>query len=133
MPMAPKPRARAVAAKQEYEQRRFTAAQRGYGSSWNKAKGPALRQMVVDEADPWCRYCRRNEAKMLDHAIPPTRKHMPGTPEYERLFWESKYWIPACSECNSEKQDMLPAELEKKKPEMHKKLIAVLVARGVTL
>lgn len=89
--------------------------------------------MIGDEADPWCRYCRRSEAKMLDHAIPPTRKHRPGTAEYELMFWDSKYWIPACESCNSEKQDMLPNELLRKKPEMHRRLVAVLAKRGVTI
>lgn len=115
------------------DSRRFTATDRGYTNDWQREKKAALERMIADEADPFCRYCRVKSATTIDHAIPVTRLAAPGTQEYERRFRDQRYWIPCCIGCNSKKQDMMPDELMKREPVMHKRLTAVLAARGVTL
>lgn len=133
MPMAPRPHRAHNQPAKRVDNRLYSAAQRGYGSEWGKVKAAALRQMVVETCDPWCRYCGKAEATTLDHALPPSRMHAVGSVEYEELFWSQAHWIPCCVRCNSEKQDMMPSELKKRKPEMYRRMVQVLAERGVLL
>lgn len=124
MPIAPKTHhVRDTTARREYDHRRGTAHERGYSQVWHRAKGPALAKIIADTANPWCRYCGIREAALIDHGLPPTRYFTPGTPEYERMFWNVRFWIPSCKRCNDIKGDMKPEELPE---DMRRKLEAIL-------
>lgn len=117
--------------RREYDQRRGSAHERGYDAWWHKTSEQSLRQQIADEADPWCRYCGKRPATMIDHGIPPTRKFAAGTVEYLNLFRDQRYWIPCCGgsgSCNTLKGDKLPHELPQW---MRDKLEAILRARGL--
>lgn len=89
--------------------------------------------MVVETSDPWCVYCGRNEATMLDHVTPPTRKGPVGSAEYQKWFNADINLVPACRDCNTRKGDKLPDELKRDEPEMWKRLAVVMLGRGVRL
>lgn len=127
MPNAPKPhRTREPTPTRDYRQ--HTAAERGYDGWWRAHKDRALQQMNADEYDFLCRYCRRVNATMLDHAIPP--QGPVGSIEYTRQFRDQRYWIPCCVPCNSRKRDMMPDELRQRQPTMWQRMVTVLAVRG---
>lgn len=79
----------------QYDQRRGSSAQRGYGYRWQKASKAFLAR------NPLCRYCLREEritaSTIVDHIVP----HR-GDPV---LFWDESNWQALCSTChNSIKQ-----------------------------
>lgn len=112
MPNSPKARQQnTTTPKQQAEQQRYSAQQRGYSKQWGRVKKFALAQQVADTADPWCRYCRKQEATTLDHILPPTRYHPVGSVAYEAMFWSERLWVPSCLPCNSLKQNKKPGEL----------------------
>lgn len=113
--------------------RRYGAAERGYDTDWAKEKAAALREMIVESCNEWCRYCDNSKAVTLDHAIPPKRIAAVGSEQYREQFKNRRLWIPVCIKCNSKKQDLMPAELQKRYPEMYRHMIAVLSERGITI
>ncbi|RON90363.1 HNH endonuclease [Pseudomonas fluorescens] len=68
-----------------------TAAQRGYGYKWQKARAGWLEQ------HPLCVYCERNgrvtAATVVDHSTP-HRGDM-------ALFWDRTKWVSLCTNCHS--------------------------------
>jgi 5-methylcytosine-specific restriction endonuclease McrA len=129
MPFAPRQhRASGESAKKKNDHRRHSASDRGYDNRWAKYWPEELSRQVTEEANPWCRYCDKNEAQMLDHAIPPTRKYSVGSEAYMEAFWDERMFVPACRRCNSLKQDKLPHELDEP---IKSRLIRVLKARGI--
>jgi 5-methylcytosine-specific restriction enzyme A len=132
MPNAPKPnQARPKQVNRQYEQRRGSAASRGYDGQWNKYKAAILADMVTESANPYCRYCESNDATQLDHVIPPSRLFAVGSVQYQEAFWDVQNLVPCCGRCNSEKRDKMPEELRLQRPEMWARLIEVLRERGM--
>jgi len=135
MPMAPKshqPSGRT--ARQNYDQNRGTAAERGYDHWWYKERQRWVKQQISNYAKPFCVYCGiPSDAMVVDHAIPPLRLHRRGTMAYIRLFRDQRYWMLACRECNTLKGALLPNELEKQQPEMYRRMVKELAGRGVKL
>ena len=99
MPMRPATfRPRGVAPKaervREYEQRRGSAAARGYDADWRRAARAHLT------ASPLCRYCevgawgapRVTAATLVDHFY----QHMGDM----TLFWASDWWVSSCKPCH---------------------------------
>ena len=72
------------------DERRGTAAQRGYGYRWQQASKGFLR------SHPLCVYCERlgkvTAATLVDHIIP-HRGDM-------TLFWDRGNWQPLCKACH---------------------------------
>lgn len=67
-----------------------TAAQRGYGSKWRKARESFLWR------NPLCAYCEREgriePATVVDHKIPHKGD--------KKLFWDRTNWQPLCKRCH---------------------------------
>jgi len=67
-----------------------TAAQRGYGSRWRKARETYLRR------NPLCVYCQKEGrievATVVDHKIPHKGD--------QKLFWDRDNWQPLCKACH---------------------------------
>lgn len=78
---------------QRQDQRRGTAAQRGYNYKWQKAREVYLKQ------NPLCVTCDKDgevtAATVVDHIIP--HKGDQG------LFWDVKNWQPLCKQCHDRK------------------------------
>lgn len=72
---------------------RKTAAQRGYGSRWQKARASFL------ESHPYCVHCKKRGkvvlANVVDHIVP-HRMDM-------KLFWDYDNWQPLCTTCHCRK------------------------------
>lgn len=79
--------------KREADYRRGTAASRGYGSKWRKAREDFLR------GNPLCAECSRKgratPATIVDH-IEPHRGDM-------TKFWSRSNWQPLCKKCHDKK------------------------------
>jgi 5-methylcytosine-specific restriction enzyme A len=77
----------------EMDQLRGTAAARGYGSKWRKARNEFIRRNSL------CVVCYRKgilkAAKVVDHTIP----HKGDA----SLFWDQSNWQALCSSCHSRK------------------------------
>lgn len=131
MPQAPKTH-RAHAGKPR-DTRRYGAAERGYDGQWTKDKTAVLKQMVAESGDPFCRYCRIEVAKTLDHAVPPMRVGPVGSVRYMEQFRDRLYWVPCCMRCNSDKSDRTLSELKQEIPLMYARLVAVMRERGVLI
>ncbi len=75
------------------DQRRGTAAQRGYGDKWQKARATFLRNR------PFCAACNARglvvRATVVDH-ITPHRGDM-------AIFWDKTNWQPLCKPCHDKK------------------------------
>lgn len=73
-------------AQQQQDKRRGTAAQRGYGSQWRKARAGYLRN------HPLCVMCERDgrivQAVIVDHIVPHKMDR--------ELFWDKANWQPLC-------------------------------------
>ncbi|WP_091742622.1 HNH endonuclease signature motif containing protein [Marininema mesophilum] len=78
---------------QRYEQSRGSASQRGYGSSWRKARATYLKR------SPLCVGCekagRLTPATVVDHVVP----HKGDT----GLFWDKGNWQSLCKRCHDRK------------------------------
>ncbi|MEJ8306651.1 HNH endonuclease signature motif containing protein [Saccharibacillus sacchari] len=76
-----------------YDQQRGTAAQRGYGHEWRKARAVYLQQ------HPLCAECERagrvQAATVVDHVVPYRGDRT--------LFWDRANWQPLCATHHSEK------------------------------
>lgn len=70
----------------QWDQQRGSAAQRGYGSKWQKASKAYLAK------HPWCAEClragRHTPATLVDH-VTPHRGDM-------KVFWDSSRWQSMC-------------------------------------
>jgi 5-methylcytosine-specific restriction enzyme A len=75
-----------------WRQDKRTAAQRGYGSRWQRAR----EQFLDQPENALCRYCQREgkveAATVVDHILP----HQ-GDME---LFWRRSNWQPLCKNCH---------------------------------
>jgi 5-methylcytosine-specific restriction protein A len=74
--------------KREYDRRRPTSAQRGYGHRWQRARAQFL------SANPLCVSCGQ-PANIVDHIVPPK-----GSAE---LFWSVENWQGMCARCHNRK------------------------------
>jgi 5-methylcytosine-specific restriction protein A len=89
--------------KQE-DERRGTAAERGYDSKWAKARVFYLRK------HPLCVYCKRDgrvvAARIVDHIIQHRLKEAIDSGDETRivgaraLFWDSANWQSLCKPCH---------------------------------
>lgn len=70
-----------------------TAAEKGYGTRWQKASRQYLR------AHPLCRRCKERgvytKATVVDHIVPHRGDQM--------LFWDRSNWQPLCKKCHDHK------------------------------
>ncbi|MBT8489695.1 MAG: HNH endonuclease [Deltaproteobacteria bacterium] len=77
---------RARERKRLYDANRGTAAQRGYGAKWQRAREVYLSK------NPLCAHCRKENkiiaAIVVDHIVP-HRGDM-------KLFWDQSNWQPLC-------------------------------------
>ncbi len=144
MPNAPQAhRPNGKTPRQEYDQRRGSAAERGYGPEWEAAKKEFLRVDLLRETEQgdlfasFCRYCGKVEAKSVDHALPMLRYFPYGSVGYKQMFWDKRFWIPCGTPkecpCNTLKGDKLPEELKQAEPEIYNRMQTVLLARGVKI
>ena len=74
------------ARKARHDQRRPTAARRGYNNEWRKARAEFLARF------PSCRRCGA-PASTVDN-IKPHRGD-------DRLFWDRSNWQPLCTSCHN--------------------------------
>jgi 5-methylcytosine-specific restriction enzyme A len=74
--------------RKQYEKKRGTAAQRGYGARWRKARKWYLMN------NPICVSCG-DVATVVDHIIPHKGNY--------DLFWDKNNWQSLCSSCHSRK------------------------------
>ena len=77
-----------VIERRQYDHKRGSSAQRGYGSRWQKA-----RQTFLGD-NPTCRRCGQ-PATVVDHITP----HKGNT----ELFWSVSNWQPMCKACHDTK------------------------------
>ena len=75
---------------QQQDQRRGSAASRGYDSRWQKARKRFLIQ------HPLCVECQRQgfivAASVVDHVAPHKGNY--------KLFWDESNWQPLCKRCH---------------------------------
>lgn len=92
------------AVRKQEDERRGTAAERGYDSKWAKARGFYLRK------HPLCVYCQRDHkvvaARIVDHITPHRLKEAIDSGDEARiehakaLFWDSANWQSLCKPCH---------------------------------
>lgn len=92
------------AARKQEDERRGTAAERGYDSNWVKARGFYLRK------HPLCVYCWRDgrvvAANVVDHIIAHKLKEAIDSGDEAKvekaraLFWNSTNWQSLCKPCH---------------------------------
>jgi 5-methylcytosine-specific restriction protein A len=93
------------AVRKQEDERRGTAAERGYDSKWTKARGFYLRK------HPLCVYCKRQNktvaANVVDHITPHKLKEAIDSGDEGRiaearaLFWDSAgNWQSLCKSCH---------------------------------
>jgi 5-methylcytosine-specific restriction protein A len=93
------------AVRQQQDERRGTAAERGYDSKWAKARMYYLRK------HPLCVYCQRDNrltaATVVDHIVPHKLKEALDSGDEQRiaharaLFWDSaNNWQALCKPCH---------------------------------
>lgn len=85
--------AHARATRQQQDERRGTAAERGYDGKWRKAREAFLA------ANPLCRLCaaegRTTGATVVDHIVPHKGDMA--------AFWKRNNWQSLCASCHSAK------------------------------
>jgi 5-methylcytosine-specific restriction protein A len=83
----------AAEVKRALDRQRPSAARRGYGARWRRARAAFLAQ------HPLCAACRAQgrvmPATIVDHVVPHRGD--------ERLFWDETNWAPACKPCHDAK------------------------------
>jgi 5-methylcytosine-specific restriction enzyme A len=83
----------AAEVKRELDRERPSAARRGYGPRWRRARAAFLAQ------HPLCAACgalgRVAAATIVDHVVPHRGD--------QRLFWDERSWAPACKPCHDAK------------------------------
>ena len=76
--------------KRALDRQRPSAARRGYGPRWRRARAAFLAQ------HPLCAACRAQgrvvPATMVDHVVPHRGD--------QKLFWDERNWAPACKPCH---------------------------------
>ncbi|WP_422101898.1 HNH endonuclease [Vreelandella sp.] len=81
----------------DYDQRRGSSTQRGYGYKWQKARVDYLR------ANPLCVFCQRRgrvtAATVVDH-IKPHKGDL-------KLFWRRSNWQSLCKPCHDNDKQRL--------------------------
>lgn len=81
----------AAQARREYDDRRGSAASRGYTGRWAKASASFRR------VNPLCEYCglegRVTAATLVDHLYPHRT--------YDGVFWIKDWWVACCDPCHS--------------------------------
>lgn len=92
-------------ARKEQDERRGTAAERGYDSRWAKARLYYLRK------HPLCVNCARHSrvvmATVVDHMTPHKLKEAKDSGDpvrieaASRLFWDSDNWASLCATCHN--------------------------------
>jgi 5-methylcytosine-specific restriction enzyme A len=79
--------------KRELDRQRPSAARRGYGPRWRRARAAFLAQ------HPLCTACRAEgrvvPATVVDHVLPHRGD--------QKLFWDERNWAPACKPCHDAK------------------------------
>ena len=79
--------------KRDLDRQRPSAARRGYGCRWRRARAAFLAQR------PLCVPCaaagRLKAATVVDHVAPHRGD--------QRLFWDQSNWAPACKRCHDAK------------------------------
>ena len=79
--------------KAELDRTRPSAARRGYGTRWRKARQAYLAR------HRWCVMCkaagRMEPATVVDHVVPHRGD--------QQLFWDEGNWAPACKPCHDAK------------------------------
>jgi len=91
--------------RKQHDERRGTAAERGYDSKWAKARGFYLRE------HPLCVNCELNQrivaASVVDHTVPHKLKDAIDSGDEVRitraraLFWDSSNWSSLCDHCHN--------------------------------
>jgi len=83
----------AAEVKRELDRQRPSAARRGYGPRWRRARAAFLAE------HPLCAACqalgRVVPATVVDHVVPHRGD--------QRLFWDQSNWAPACKRCHDAK------------------------------
>jgi 5-methylcytosine-specific restriction enzyme A len=83
----------AVDVKRALDRQRPSAARRGYGPGWRRARAAFLAQ------HPLCAACRALgrvvPATVVDHVVPHRGD--------QKLFWDQTNWAPACKPCHDAK------------------------------
>jgi 5-methylcytosine-specific restriction enzyme A len=83
----------AAEVKAELDRLRPSAARRGYGPRWRKAREAYLAR------HPLCTSCQAQgrvvSATVVDHVVPHRGDR--------RLFWDERNWAPACKRCHDAK------------------------------
>jgi 5-methylcytosine-specific restriction protein A len=83
----------AAEVKRELDRKRLSAARRGYGPRWRRARAAFLAR------HPLCAACRTQgrvvPATVVDHVMPHRGD--------QTLFWDEANWAPACKPCHDAK------------------------------
>jgi 5-methylcytosine-specific restriction enzyme A len=83
----------AAEVKRELDRQRPSAARRGYGPRWRRARAAFLAR------HPLCVACRAQgrvvTATVVDHLVPHRGD--------QRLFWDEANWAPSCKPCHDRK------------------------------
>jgi 5-methylcytosine-specific restriction enzyme A len=83
----------AVEVKRELDRERPSAARRGYGARWRRARAAFLAQHAL------CAICRARgrvvPATVVDHVVPHRGDQI--------LFWDRGNWAPSCKACHDRK------------------------------
>jgi 5-methylcytosine-specific restriction enzyme A len=83
----------AAEVKRELDRQRPSAARRGYGPRWRRARAAFLAQ------HPLCAACQAQglvvPATVVDHVVPHRGD--------QKLFWDEANWAPACKPCHDAK------------------------------
>lgn len=78
-------------------ERRGTAAERGYGARWQRAR------VVFLAANPLCRPCSRKTPARVSAAT--VVDHITDHKGDEQLFWDESNWQPSCQPCHDSRTD----------------------------
>lgn len=78
-------------------ERRGTAAERGYGSRWQRAR------VVFLAANPLCAVCGRKSPPRITPAT--VVDHITDHKGDPVLFWDERNWQPSCEACHNERVD----------------------------
>ena len=77
--------------------RRGTAAQRGYGAKWQRAR------IVFLAANPLCRPCSLKSPPLVTAAT--VVDHITDHKGDPVLFWDQNNWQPSCEHCHDSRVD----------------------------
>lgn len=95
--------------RREVDDRRGTAASRGYDSRWVKARATFLRQRPLCECDDCRAAGLAVAATVVDHIVPHRLKAAleSGDPDRiaqaQSLFWDTSNWMPMSKPCHDRK------------------------------